>query len=97
MRDFLKVGRAQEKLRFTPAEIVAFDRDGWRCHYCGSEGPLTADHVVPQVFGGGHEESNLVCACRTCNVSRGKKPYEDFKEDISAWLVCFAVSGLAEW
>lgn len=97
MRDFFKRHGGEEKKRFTPSELVAFDRHGWRCHYCGIEGPLTADHIIPRFYGGGDEAENLVPACRTCNSSRGKKPYRDFKEDIDADLVCFAISAEVVW
>lgn len=97
MRDFLKRHGGDDKKRFTAAEMEAFDRHGWFCHYCGIKRPLTADHIIPRIYGGSDEASNLVPACRTCNTSRGKKPYEDFKEDVDAWLICFEVSGLAVW
>ncbi len=33
----------------------------------------TIDHVVPISLGGGDEEINLVTACLSCNVKKGKK------------------------
>jgi len=45
--------------------------------YCGrtpqNDGvQLHADHVKPRVAGGSNEESNLVTACRECNLGKGK-------------------------
>ena len=52
-------------------------RDGSSCIYCGrtpqNDGvQLHVDHVKPRVAGGSNEESNLVTACRDCNLGKGK-------------------------
>ena len=52
-------------------------RDGFRCTYCGrtpqNDGvQLHVDHVKPRVAGGSNEETNLVTACRDCNLGKGK-------------------------
>lgn len=45
-----------------------FERDAYRCRYCGGfHGGLSLDHVVPQSRGGSHAISNLVTACSPCN------------------------------
>lgn len=31
----------------------------------------TADHLIPQAFGGGNGRENIVAACRDCNEARG--------------------------
>jgi hypothetical protein len=50
------------------------------CSYCGSllnwgnralRDGATWDHVFPRCRGGGHDPSNLVAACRTCNCRKG--------------------------
>jgi 5-methylcytosine-specific restriction endonuclease McrA len=51
-----------------------FNRDGFRCRYCG-RGPgdgvfLEADHVLARANGGSDTLDNLVTACGDCN--RGK-------------------------
>lgn len=97
MRDYLKRHAGEEKKRFTAAEMQAFDRHGWQCHYCGIDGPLTADHVTPRAFGGTDDADNLVPACRTCNTSRGKKPYQEFREHIAMDMVCAAMTEMAVW
>lgn len=42
-------------------------RDGERCQYCGQEGELTVDHVVPRSKGGPTTWENCVAACGPCN------------------------------
>lgn len=53
-----------------------FERDGYRCRYCGRGGlPLTVDHVDLWEQGGATMEENLVSACRNCNKTRGSLGY----------------------
>jgi hypothetical protein len=62
------------KLTRVIAETVAWNvyrRAGFKCEYCGAEGPLTMDHYVPVELGGTDEESNLKAACRRCNKNKG--------------------------
>lgn len=49
------------------------------CAYCGTDGPLAIDHLIPRASGGGDRENNLVRACRSCNSSKGKS-------DLLAWF-----------
>ena len=57
------------------------DQDG-RCVYCGSQFGRDAhlDHVLPKVQGGDDSESNLVLACRNCNLSKGGRTPEQWAE-----------------
>ena len=56
-----------------------FKIDNYTCQYCYKRGGvLTMDHVVPLCSGGSNDDSNLVTACRTCNMSKGKKPLLEF-------------------
>jgi 5-methylcytosine-specific restriction endonuclease McrA len=53
-----------------------FERDGYRCVYCGQVFPseeLTLDHVQPRLRGGDRSEGNLVTACGGCNVLKGHR------------------------
>lgn len=43
------------------------------CHWCGSPGADTADHVIAIAHGGTHDVGNLVPSCRSCNSRRGGK------------------------
>ena len=51
-----------------------FQRDGWRCRYCGSAAlPLHADHVYPVIAGGETTEDNMVTSCQRCNAKKHVK------------------------
>lgn len=47
-----------------------FERDAYRCRYCGSYLNLVIDHVIPHIRTQDDSEENLATACRKCN---GKK------------------------
>jgi 5-methylcytosine-specific restriction endonuclease McrA len=59
-------------LRFT-----VFQRDGFRCRYCGrtpADGALLeADHVLPRSKGGPDTLENLVTACWECNSGKSDR------------------------
>ena len=38
-----------------------------RCAYCGAEGDLQQDHIIPIARGGKHEAANVAPSCRRCN------------------------------
>ncbi len=47
-----------------------------RCGYCQTQDrvsgiPLTLEHIIPRVAGGGDEEENLWVSCRLCNELKG--------------------------
>jgi 5-methylcytosine-specific restriction endonuclease McrA len=46
-------------------------RDNHKCQYCGSEKDLTMDHLTPRSKGGKSTWTNLVTACKPCNISKG--------------------------
>lgn len=52
--------------RWVAVRVRILNRDLWRCRYC-SRPADTVDHVVPRSKGGGHDDANLVAACRRCN------------------------------
>ena len=52
--------------------------NGARCVYCGSTENLSVDHLFPRIKGGADIVENLVCSCKSCNSSKGKK-------DLMAW------------
>lgn len=47
--------------------------NGARCVYCGSTEILSVDHLFPRIKGGTDNVENLVCSCKSCNSSKGKK------------------------
>jgi hypothetical protein len=42
------------------------------CFYCGSSKKLGLDHVIPLHAGGPNRPENIVCACHSCNQSKGR-------------------------
>jgi len=52
-------------------------RDGYRCQYCGTNGFLTIDHVLPRSRGGPHTWDNVVAACNACNSRKGDRTPEE--------------------
>lgn len=57
-----------------------WQRDGERCHYCGTtHGPFALDHVFPWSRGGQHWPINLVVACQACNASKGDLTPEEWR------------------
>lgn len=73
-----------------------FNRDGFRCIYCGAgkEASLVIDHGDPFSKGGDDDESNYVTACRSCNAGKRDKvvippPAEEVVDD------CVMVDGVA--
>jgi hypothetical protein len=56
-----------------------FSRDDYTCQYCGSRGvSLQCDHVIPVSRGGSNDDSNLVTACKPCNLSKHAKTPEEW-------------------
>lgn len=54
-----------------------FQRDGFRCTYCGrtaAGSELQADHVVPVALGGKTVLDNLVTSCGSCNLGKSAAP-----------------------
>jgi hypothetical protein len=52
-----------------------FERDDYRCRYCGKKGPLTVDHIIQWENGGATVPDNLLACCRNCNKTRGNLDY----------------------
>jgi 5-methylcytosine-specific restriction endonuclease McrA len=81
-----KVQVANRRARKHGASVVdlktinrVFQADNYTCQYCYERGgDLTVDHITPLCNGGANNESNLVTACRTCNMSKGPKSLLEF-------------------
>lgn len=68
--------------------MTVFERDEYKCVYCGSTETLEIDHVIPVCQGGTNDIENLVTACRHCNRSKsGRTPeeWERSKEPKPVW------------
>lgn len=58
-------------------------KDNWNheCAYCGSDEEITLDHVKPRSFGGPDRSDNIVCACHSCNQSKGRNEWKTWYEE----------------
>ena len=54
-----------------------FLRDNFKCQYCGKNGNLTIDHVIPRSRGGKDSWENVAVSCVRCNNRKGDKPLEE--------------------
>jgi hypothetical protein len=63
---------AAAKVKYSRWNI--YRRDSYTCQYChkrfAREG-LTLDHIIPKCQGGTSEWTNVVTACKTCNLRKG--------------------------
>lgn len=66
--------------------ILVFERDGWKCHICGSQTDRMKrgtyaddapelDHIITIADGGEHSYRNTACACRACNIRKGSRSF----------------------
>jgi len=69
--------RARRSAVAVGIRFEVFQRDHFRCRYCGASpddgAVLEADHVVPLSVGGETTLSNLVTACWDCNHGKGAR------------------------
>jgi len=78
-RRMARMAGAVNDLTIEQWEALVARFDG-RCAYCGE--PWTEiDHVVPVAKGGGLTRSNVLPACRPCNVVKNARSAEVFCED----------------
>lgn len=64
------------------------ERDGFRCQYCGLDGKtnfenslvMSVDFIMPRARKGKKHASNLVAACRPCNMLKGNRVFASFEE-----------------
>ena len=65
-----------------------FERDGYKCIYCGWDGTrdlraymlLEPDHFVPTDEGGSPDADNVVTSCHICNSMKGKHVFRTIEE-----------------
>lgn len=74
--------RASRRIALAPLtlaeKIVIFASFGDCCAYCGIDGKLTVDHVLPLSKGGLDEAGNVVPACLDCNCRKRTAPVEQW-------------------
>lgn len=49
-----------------------------KCVYCGEEKRLSQEHFYPLSLGGEFTVSNILCACHSCNSSKGAKIFSEW-------------------
>jgi predicted restriction endonuclease len=50
----------------------------YECAYCGETENLTLDHITPRSKGGSDRVTNVLCACKECNTSKGHQMWSDW-------------------
>jgi len=71
LKEYVSVRRNPAFTRFN-----VFLRDNFACQYCNenfSANELTFDHLIPKCTGGKTTWTNVVSACTTCNLKKGRK------------------------
>ena len=71
LKDFIVAGRKPAFTRFN-----VFLRDNFTCQYCHqkfSANELIFDHLVPKFLDGKTTWTNVVSACTSCNVKKGRR------------------------
>ena len=64
--------KARKNVSFSKKNILR--RDNFTCQYCGDkEHPLTVDHIIPKSRGGKTTWTNVVVACKPCNMKKGSR------------------------
>lgn len=64
------------------------ERDRYRCQYCGLDGMssfenslvMSVDFVLPRARKGKKDSTNLVTACRACNLIKGQMVFKSLEE-----------------
>ena len=75
--------REKGRMRRLKLRFEVFQRDNFRCIYCGRKPPeciLEIDHKYPKSKGGKDKSSNYVTACKECNIGKGDIILNEFKK-----------------
>jgi hypothetical protein len=67
-----------------------------QCAYCGSDENLTLDHITPRSKGGSDRVTNVLCACKECNTSKGHQKWYDWYLTQS-FFTTDRLSAIIEW
>jgi 5-methylcytosine-specific restriction endonuclease McrA len=77
-----QTGKWKRKGEVQFSRINIYMRDAWTCQYCAKKKAakeLTFDHVQPTSRGGKTSWTNIVTACRKCNLGKADKTPEEAK------------------
>jgi len=68
--------------KLAPSRQNIFRRDSYCCQYCGRDlykETATIDHITPRSKGGSSSWTNLVTACKDCNLYKGSRSLKEAK------------------
>jgi len=68
----------------------------YKCAYCGSEEELTLDHITPRSKGGVDRLTNVICACKKCNNSKGHQVWYEWYKSQSFFTID-RLSDIIDW
>ena len=73
-------------------------KEEWKlkCAYCNSPENLTLDHIIPQSKGGTDVRTNVICACKSCNFSKGHTPWKEWYS-AQDFFTTERMSDIIEW
>lgn len=69
--------RKNRRHTYLKYRMLVFDRDSFRCQYCGLSVKndenlvLEIDHIIPKSKGGSNAVDNLITSCSNCNRGKG--------------------------
>jgi len=70
------------------SDYVIFERDNFKCVYCGASAHngalLHVDHIYPKSLGGKSDVFNLVSSCSKCNLVKHSTPLSE-KKTMQLW------------
>lgn len=103
IKDILGLTRLAKPLTSAEGNRI-LERDRYRCRYCGLDGLasfensliMTVDFLHPRARKGKKVDSNLVTACRPCNVIKGHRKFDNF-EDAKAYVLKRRMELQKEW
>ena len=87
LKSLLGLDRPSKPLT-TEEGLKILERDRYRCQYCGLDGLaqfensliMSVDFIVPRARKGKKDASNLVSACRPCNLVKGRRVFKNLEE-----------------
>ena len=87
LKDLLGLDRLAKPLTREEG-LKILERDRYQCQYCGLDGlaqfenslVMSVDFVVPRARKGKKVASNLVTACRPCNLVKGRRVFKSLEE-----------------
>jgi 5-methylcytosine-specific restriction endonuclease McrA len=90
LKNIIRSGARRSKVKcgdVTLVQLVNLKENSTNCHWCEIEINNTIkihiDHVIPLSRGGLHTISNLVVSCAKCNIQKGCKMPDVFREELN--------------